>query len=44
MATCAAGATYLVVYLGAIALTPGEGSGLARIRRVLLGHHTAAAA
>ena len=43
LALCAAGATYLVVYLGAIALTPGEGGALMKIRRVLLGHQVAAA-
>jgi O-antigen/teichoic acid export membrane protein len=43
-ALCAAGALYCAVYLAAIAVMPGEGSALARIRRVLLGHSTAAAA
>jgi O-antigen/teichoic acid export membrane protein len=43
LALLAAGVTYLVVYLGAIALTPGEGGAVARIRRVLLGHAPAAA-
>jgi O-antigen/teichoic acid export membrane protein len=43
LALCAAGATYLIVYLGAIALTPGEGGAAARIRRVLLGHVPVAA-
>jgi len=42
-ALCAAGALYCAVYLAAIALVPGEGSAIARIRRVLLGHSTAAA-
>ena len=38
LALCAAGAAYLIVYLGAIAVTPGEGGAIARIRRVILGH------
>jgi O-antigen/teichoic acid export membrane protein len=37
-----AGVTYLIVYLGAIALVPGEGSAVGRIRRVILGHSPAA--
>jgi len=42
-ALCAAGALYCAVYLAAIAVMPGKGSALARIRHVLLGHSTAAA-
>jgi hypothetical protein len=38
LALCAAGVSYLAVYLATIALTPGEGGAVARIRRVLLGH------
>ncbi|MGZ6143619.1 MAG: oligosaccharide flippase family protein [Myxococcales bacterium] len=38
LALCVAGLSYLAVYLAAIALTPGEGTAVARIRRVLLGH------
>jgi O-antigen/teichoic acid export membrane protein len=44
LAVCAAGVCYLVVYLGAIALSPGEGGAFARIRRVLLGHYAVPAA
>jgi O-antigen/teichoic acid export membrane protein len=44
LALCAAGALYCAVYLAAIALMPGEGSALARLRRVLLGHSPATAA
>jgi O-antigen/teichoic acid export membrane protein len=44
LALCAAGVAYLAVYLGAIALAPGEGGAVMRIRRVLLGHHSPAAA
>lgn len=40
---CAAGVAYLAVYLAAIAVTPGEGNAVERIRRVLLGHSPAAA-
>ena len=43
LALCAAGVAYLVVYLAAIALTPGEGGAVDRIRRVLLGHQVTAA-
>jgi O-antigen/teichoic acid export membrane protein len=38
LALCAAGALYGAVYLAAIAMMPGEGSPVARVRRVLLGH------
>ena len=44
LALCAAGAMYGATYLAVIAMMPGEGSPLARLRRVLLGHTTAAAA
>ena len=44
LALCAAGVSYLAVYLAAIALTPGEGGGVDRIRRVLLGHAVQASA
>jgi O-antigen/teichoic acid export membrane protein len=44
LALCAAGALYAAVYLAAIAMVPGDGSAVARIRRVLLGHHSPAAA
>jgi hypothetical protein len=44
LALCAAGVCYLLVYLGAIALSPGEGGAFDRIRRVLLGHHAVPAA
>ena len=37
LALCAAGTLYCAVYLAVIALMPGEGSPLARVRRVLLG-------
>ena len=37
LALCAAGTLYCAVYLAVIALIPGEGSPLARVRRVLLG-------
>ncbi|HEY5676874.1 MAG TPA: oligosaccharide flippase family protein [Myxococcales bacterium] len=43
-ALCAAGAAYCVVYLIAIAMVPGEGSPVARVRRILLGHVPAGAA
>jgi O-antigen/teichoic acid export membrane protein len=43
-ALCAAGALYAATYLAVIAMMPGEGSALARVRRVLLGHTTTAAA
>ncbi|TMA25817.1 MAG: polysaccharide biosynthesis protein [Deltaproteobacteria bacterium] len=36
-ALCLAGAAYAVVYLTALALAPGEGGGLQRVRRALLG-------
>ena len=36
-ALCAAGVVYTAVYLAAIALAPGEGGAVARIKRVLLG-------
>ena len=39
LALCAAGAVYCAVYLGGLAAAPGEGSAMARIKRVLLGHH-----
>ena len=39
----ASGALYCAVYLAAIAVMPGEGSAVERIRRVLLGSSTAAA-
>jgi O-antigen/teichoic acid export membrane protein len=38
LALCAAGALYCAVYLAVIAMVPGEGPPVARIRRVLLGH------
>jgi O-antigen/teichoic acid export membrane protein len=38
LALCAAGVAYCLVYLVAIAMVPGEGSPLARVRRILLGH------
>ena len=38
LALCAAGALYGAVYLAAIAMMPGEGPPVARVRRVLLGH------
>lgn len=44
VALCAAGVTYLLVYLGALAAMPGEGSAVSRIRRILLGHQPAPAA
>ena len=37
LALCAAGTLYCSVYLAVIALMPGEGSPVARVRRVLLG-------
>ncbi|TMB23765.1 MAG: hypothetical protein E6J65_13395 [Deltaproteobacteria bacterium] len=37
LALCAAGALYCAVYLGVIALMPGEGPPVARVRRMLLG-------
>ena len=37
LALCAAGALYCATYLAVIAMLPGEGSPLARIRRILLG-------
>ncbi|MFN2547159.1 MAG: lipopolysaccharide biosynthesis protein [Myxococcales bacterium] len=43
LALCAAGVSYLAVYLAAIAFTPGEGGAIDRIRRVLLGHAPAQA-
>jgi O-antigen/teichoic acid export membrane protein len=43
LALCAAGALYCAVYLAAIGMIPGEGSPVARIRRVLLGHAPATA-
>jgi O-antigen/teichoic acid export membrane protein len=43
-ALCAAGALYAATYLAVIAMMPGEGSALARVRRVLLGHTPTAAA
>jgi O-antigen/teichoic acid export membrane protein len=43
LALGAAGAMYLAVYLAAIAMIPGEGSPVARVRRVLLGSASAAA-
>lgn len=44
LALCAAGALYVATYLLVIAMMPGEGSPLARLRRVLLGHTAPAAA
>lgn len=38
LALCAAGAAYLGVYLCSLALTPGDGGPLEKIRRVLIGH------
>ena len=38
VALLGAGLAYLAVYLAAIALTPGEGTAVGRVRRVLLGH------
>jgi hypothetical protein len=43
-ALCAAGVLYCAVYLAAIAIMPGEGSALTRLRRVLLGHAAPSAA
>ena len=43
LALCAAGALYCAVYLTVIALIPGEGTPVARVRRVLLGSAPAAA-
>jgi len=37
LALCAAGTLYCAVYLAVIALIPGEGSPVTRVRRVLLG-------
>jgi hypothetical protein len=39
LALCAAGVTYLLVYLAAIALVPGEGTAVGKIKRILLGVH-----
>ena len=36
-ALCVAGAAYGVTYLAALAMIPGEGSAMARVRRILLG-------
>lgn len=44
LALCAAGVCYLLVYLLAIALAPGEGGALVRIKRTLLGIQPHAAA
>jgi len=44
LALCVAGLLYCLVYLAAIAMMPGEGSAVARLRRVLLGHAPATAA
>jgi len=44
LALCAAGAAYGAVYLAALAVAPGEGSALSRIRRILLGPGVTAAA
>jgi len=44
LALCAAGALYCATYLAVIAMLPGEGSPLARLRRILLGHGTPAPA
>jgi O-antigen/teichoic acid export membrane protein len=38
LALCAAGAAYGAVYLAALALAPGEGAPVAKVRRALLGH------
>ena len=38
LALCLAGAAYAVVYLGALAVYPGEGNAAARIKRIMLGH------
>ena len=43
LALCAAGALYCAVYLTVIAMIPGEGTPVARVRRVLLGSAPAAA-
>ena len=43
LALCAAGALYGAVYLAVIAMIPGEGSPVNRLRRVLLGSSPAAA-
>ncbi len=43
LALVAAGVLYCVAYLAVIAMMPGEGSALSRIRRVLLGHTPATA-
>jgi O-antigen/teichoic acid export membrane protein len=37
LALCAAGAAYSVVYLAALALKPGDGTPVAKVKRVLLG-------
>jgi hypothetical protein len=37
LALCAAGAAYSVVYLAALALKPGAGTPVAKVKRVLLG-------
>jgi O-antigen/teichoic acid export membrane protein len=44
LALCAAGALYCATYLLVIAMMPGEGPALVRVRRVLLGHTAPAAA
>jgi O-antigen/teichoic acid export membrane protein len=44
LALCAAGAMYCATYLAVIAMMPGEGSPLVRVRRILLGHMAPAAA
>src|SRR4051812_6629109 len=43
LALCAAGVAYCLVYLAAIAMVPGEGSPLTKVRRILLGHAPAPA-
>ena len=43
LALCAAGAAYCAVYLAALAMAPGEGTAVARVRRILLGGQSAVA-
>ena len=43
-ALCLAGASYGLVYFAGLALAPGEGTPIARLKRALLGEHTAAPA
>ena len=39
LSVCAAGAAYAAVYLSCLALTPGHGSPVAKVKRILLGVH-----